>query len=180
MVWNNETHRHECFHCGSPDHNTQEHLTPQKAHETANLVSGLLAAHYPKPSLTVDLVITRGPDILLIQRGKEPYMGSWALPGGFVNQGEEPVEAAVRELREETGVVAERDSLRLVDVFGKADRDPRGWVVAVAYTAEVPAGTEPQAGDDAAKAEWVFVPAIERGDITLAFDHIHIVRKAIA
>ncbi len=136
---------------------------------------------YPKPSLTVDCVITRCVgqtfEILLIQRGKEPFQGCWALPGGFVNEGEEPVAAAARELAEETGIVISDPTL--VGIFGKAGRDPRGWVVSVAYAIDVPEDTEPVAGDDAADAKWLPLGAVLAGDIPLAFDHLEIVQKAI-
>src|SRR5262245_44480516 len=83
---------------------------------------------YPRPALTVDLVIvsrSRTPKVLLIRRRHEPFAGRWALPGGFVDEGESLEEAARRELREETGIsVKELEQLR---TFGEPGRDPRGW-----------------------------------------------------
>lgn len=138
---------------------------------------------YPKPSLTADCVVLRvvgqAFEVLLIQRGKEPFQGSWALPGGFVNPGEEPIEAATRELDEETGISLSTEPV-LVGVFGKPGRDPRGWVVSVAYAIDL---TEVEvavkAGDDASEARWLPLDAVLAGDIPLAFDHLRIVKKAI-
>jgi 8-oxo-dGTP diphosphatase len=132
---------------------------------------------YPRPMLTVDIVVLRGDEVLLIQRGKPPFEGMWALPGGFVNEGEDPVDAAVRELREETGIAVNYLPV-LVGVYGNAGRDPRGWVVSVAYAMEVVNDTVVTAGDDAAAAKWVSLEAVKNGDVLLAFDHGQIVEAA--
>jgi ADP-ribose pyrophosphatase YjhB (NUDIX family) len=100
---------------------------------------------YPRPGLTVDTCIIarpspgENPKVLLIQRKFEPFAGSWALPGGFVDEGEPLEAAAARELQEETSVdVATSVSLEQVGAFGDPGRDPRGWTVTVAYCAVVP------------------------------------------
>lgn len=123
------------------------------------------------PALTVDAVwIDRGR-ILLVRRGRPPFRGRWALPGGFVGP-EETVEAAVlRELREETGLRGVLD--RLVGVYSGPDRDPRQPTATVAFLLRGRAGP-PLAGDDAANAAWVPL-AQARG---LAFDHDRILRDA--
>ena len=93
---------------------------------------------YPRPALTVDVVIaTREarPRVLLIRRKKDPFAGSWALPGGFVDENERLADAARRELAEETGVTAA--DLEQLYTAGDPGRDPRGWVVSVAYLAQV-------------------------------------------
>ncbi len=129
---------------------------------------------YPRPALTVDCVIFRGDEVLLIRRGKEPFAGRWALPGGYVNEGETTIRAAARELFEETGITVEK--LRLVGVFSEPGRDPRGWVVSVAYWADVPRDTLVNAGDDASEAAWTSLDGVKN----LAFDHDRILDDATA
>jgi 8-oxo-dGTP diphosphatase len=87
--------------------------------------------------LTVDVVVlahaTDIPSVLLIQRRNPPFAGSWALPGGFVEEGERVIDAAPRELAEETGLQV--DELDLLGVYDTPGRDPRGWTVSVVYLA---------------------------------------------
>ena len=91
---------------------------------------------YPKPALTADIVILAKEAaceyrLLLIRRGGHPYLGSWALPGGFAEEGETIEETAARELEEETGISGL--PLKLVGIYSKPGRDPRGWTVSAAY-----------------------------------------------
>ncbi|MEE2645515.1 MAG: NUDIX hydrolase [Myxococcota bacterium] len=124
---------------------------------------------YPRPALTADLLPLRFRkerlELLLIERSAPPFEGAYAFPGGFVDQGETPVEAARRELREETGVEAER--LLEVGSFGAPGRDPRGWTLSVAFLALLPPETEAVAGDDARSVGWFPVNQLP----PLAFDH---------
>ena len=76
--------------------------------------------------------------MLLIQRKNDPFAGSWALPGGFVDEGENLEQAAARELQEETSVDPTSVPLVQVGAYGDPGRDPRGWTVSVAYCAVVP------------------------------------------
>ncbi len=124
------------------------------------------------PLLTVDCVAfdSRGR-VLLIRRGKPPFAGCHALPGGFVDRGETVEAACRRELKEETGLTAEE--LVLVGVYSDPGRDPRDPTVSIAF-ATVLVPRRPRAGDDAAAAEWV---ADWRAK-ALAFDHGRIVRDA--
>jgi 8-oxo-dGTP diphosphatase len=128
---------------------------------------------YPRPALTVDLaIVTRSAPlrILLIRRKHDPFAGTWALPGGFVDEGETLEEAARRELREETGL--DVDDLQQVQTFGDPGRDPRGWTVAVAFLARVDSkAITPQAADDAAEVGWHPFSKLP----PLAFDHARIV-----
>ncbi|MBK6799781.1 MAG: NUDIX hydrolase [Acidobacteria bacterium] len=133
---------------------------------------------YPRPSVTVDLVIFTIVDddlkILLIRRGNEPYQGLWALPGGFVGIGESLEEAAARELQEEVGV--RNVYLEQLYTFGEPERDPRGRVISVSYFALVDAERQTiAAASDAADARWhsVFKPP------RLAFDHRKILDYAV-
>lgn len=127
------------------------------------------------PSLTVDgLVVDESGEerrILLIQRGKEPYRGMWALPGGFVDYGERTEEAVLREVKEETGLDCSLD--RLMNVASDPKRDPRGHTVSVVYVLKTGEEKEPKGGDDAAKASWHPLDDLP----PLAFDHGRIIRS---
>jgi 8-oxo-dGTP diphosphatase len=123
-----------------------------------------------KIRLAVDLVIftyhSTQLHALLIKRGIEPFKGHWALPGGFVRDGESVSDAAARELEEETGLQAE--FLAQLAVFGEPNRDPRAQVVSAAHFALIPNPTRPpEARTDAADARWWPIEQIP----TLAFDH---------
>jgi len=126
----------------------------------------------PTPALTTDCVVfdARGY-VLLIRRKNEPFRGSYALPGGFVDVGERVEDGCRRELSEETGLKV--GALRLIGVYSDPNRDPRGHTCSVAYLAQV-GRLEPQAGDDAAAAEWVADWRAEK----LAFDHAQILGDA--
>ncbi|MFZ2114206.1 MAG: NUDIX hydrolase [Solirubrobacteraceae bacterium] len=128
--------------------------------------------------LTVDVVVLAGTGtsrrVLLIQRGNQPFRDSWALPGGFVEQGEQVVEAAPRELAEETGMRV--GELRLLGVYDTPGRDPRGWTVSVVYLARVPSEAAVAGGDDASDARWFAVDHLPE----LAFDHALILADALA
>ena len=98
---------------------------------------------YPRPSLTVDCIIF-GLDessrlkVLLIQRANEPFKQHWALPGGFVDENETLEAAALRELKEETGV--SDVFIEQLFTFGTPGRDPRGRVVTIAFYALINLG----------------------------------------
>jgi len=132
---------------------------------------------YPRPALTVDCVVF-GLDeedlkVLLIQRKHDPFAGRWAFPGGFVDVGETPEEAARRELEEETGL--KKIYLEQLYTFGEPDRDPREHVVSVGHYALVNiVGQRLRAADDACDAGWFPVLHPPR----LAFDHARILRVA--
>ncbi len=111
--------------------------------------------------------------VLLVRRGIPPYEGQWAIPGGFVLEGEGLEAAAARELEEETGV---RDVyLEQLYTFGAPDRDPRGRVVTVAYFALIRSDQALAAGTDAAEARWWSAATPP----PLAFDHDRILAYAI-
>ncbi|MFC4534626.1 NUDIX hydrolase [Sphaerisporangium dianthi] len=128
----------------------------------------------PSVLLAVDLVILTlrhaRLHVLLIERGVEPFKGALALPGGFLRDQDEAIEAAARrELSEEAGLVDVH--LEMIGVYGKPDRDPRGRVVSVAYLAIAPRLPEPVAGTDAAGACWTPVEQILSAGMEVAFDH---------
>ncbi len=138
----------------------------------------MISYKYPRPALTVDCVVF-GLDegdlkILLIERGLEPFAGSWALPGGFVRVDETLESAARRELAEETGLA--NVFLEQLYTFGDLKRDPRERVVSVAYYALVKlADYRVKAATDARAAQWFPAHKPPR----LAFDHAHILQVAL-
>ncbi|MDR3512522.1 MAG: NUDIX hydrolase [Caulobacteraceae bacterium] len=95
------------------------------------------------------VVCLRGDEVLLIQRGKAPRLGQWSIPGGRMEFGETTRAAALRELKEETGVEAE--ILGLIDVVDSLEPDADWHGVLVDYVARWTGG-EPVAGDDAMAA----------------------------
>ena len=130
---------------------------------------------YPHPAVATDCVVF-GFDghelkVLLIQRGIEPYKGMWAFPGGFMRIDETAEECAIRELREETGLVLKH--IRQLGAFSGVHRDPRERIVSIAFYA-LARQSEVKAGDDAATARWWSINDIPQ----LAFDHDFILRQA--
>ncbi|MEW2403814.1 NUDIX domain-containing protein [Streptomyces sp. NPDC046862] len=134
---------------------------------------------YEPFAVTVDLAVLTVRDgalqVLLVERGQEPYAGHWALPGGFVLPDESAETAARRELAEETGLedVSELH-LEQLRTYSEPDRDPRMRVVTVAFAALLPHPPEPHGGGDAAQARWL--PYDTAGP--LAFDHDRILADA--
>jgi 8-oxo-dGTP diphosphatase len=133
---------------------------------------------YPPVAVTVDIailsVVSGELSVLLVRRGTHPYLGQWALPGGFVGEKEDLDDAAARELREETGVAAGAH-LEQLRCYGTPNRDPRMRVISVAYVAFVAEPPDPAAGTDAAEARvWPLTQLPE-----MAFDHRRIVEDAV-
>lgn len=140
---------------------------------------GTYTYRYPHPAVTVDCaVFALDGDklkVLLIRRDREPYAGSWALPGGFVRSDEGLEAAARRELEEETGVKGL--FVEQLGAFGEPGRDPRERVITVAWWAVVKLFEhEVRAASDAREAAWFDVDALP----CLAFDHDDILRAALA
>ncbi|OLF10386.1 NUDIX hydrolase [Actinophytocola xanthii] len=138
----------------------------------------------PLVAVAVDLAIltvrSGRLEILLVRRGIEPYLGSLALPGGFLASPEEDLDAAAaRELTEETGLAAKGLHLEQLGAYGAPDRDPRGRVVTVCYLALMPDLPLPVAGGDARSAEWVPVQRVLRRRAGVAFDHAKIIKDAV-
>lgn len=125
------------------------------------------------PLLTADCVVLDAKDrVLLIRRGRPPFEGHHALPGGFVDVGEPVEEAARRELLEETGVKAGK--LTLIGIYSAPDRDPRFHTASAAFLTRV-RRADARAGDDAAAVEWID----NWRRLDLAFDHKLILRDAM-
>ncbi|GLC38645.1 hypothetical protein PLESTB_000455900 [Pleodorina starrii] len=145
-------------------------------------MAGSFTYPYPRPAVTVDTIIVSRPrdgvppQLLLIKRKNPPFKDTWALPGGFVDEGEGLDAAARRELQEETSVNPSTVALSQVGAFGDPGRDPRGWTITVAYAALVPStDLGVKAADDAKDARWFDVSQLP----PLAFDHKLVVRTAL-
>lgn len=130
---------------------------------------------YSRPALTVDTIVFRKIDgdlqVLLIQRRNPPFEGSWAIPGGFVDIDELLVDAAARELYEETGL--KQLGLKQFFTFDAIDRDPRQRTISVVFVAFMLDEQTPSAGDDASSADWFSMLDLP----PLAFDHAIILQK---
>lgn len=159
-----------------------EELRDSRGMTEAEAIARYRSRNYPKPALTADIcVFARAGErlkVLLIRRKGHPFIGKLALPGGFANENEPVEQTAARELEEETGV--QGLSLKLVDVFSRPGRDPRGWVVSAAFAAVVEDDKlHVQAGDDAAEADWYDVALTQHG-LTLAFNGRQIPMEELA
>jgi 8-oxo-dGTP diphosphatase len=128
--------------------------------------------------LTVDAVVfcisEKQTLLLLIQRKNNPFKEQWALPGGFVEDDEDLETAALRELKEETGIILE--SCKQLYAFGKPGRDPRGRTISIAHVGFVTHKITPMADDDAGDARWFEIDNLPE----LAFDHRDIINLAIS
>ncbi len=124
----------------------------------------MTARRYPqRPFCGIGVVIWRGDDVLLVRRGRAPRKGDWSIPGGLQELGETVGEAALREVREETGL-----TIRLIDQLGVVDslrRDEAGHIeyhyTLIEFAAEWVSG-DPIPGDDVDRAEWVPFDALDR------------------
>lgn len=133
---------------------------------------------YPRPALTVDMVaidtFADTPHVLLILRKSPPFANCWALPGGFVEENEDLIVAALRETQEETGLIIDKNdpNLHQIGAFGAPNRDPRGWTVSVAYCVKGDFSHQNiAAADDAKAVQWFALNALP----DMAFDHKSII-----
>ncbi len=157
----------------APDSFIEEIQQKQKIHDETSALT-----RYEVPLVTVDVVLFTVQDsrlkVLLIQRKSDPFIHSWALPGGFIHIGEHLVEAAKNRLAEETSVTDVY--LQQLRAFGKANRDPRGRVITVGFYALVSAERlRPEAHANAEHLDWHCVTELPE----LAFDHRLIVDTAL-
>jgi bifunctional NMN adenylyltransferase/nudix hydrolase len=152
----------------------------------ADMPSKYARKHGKGPFVTVDSKVFCGDSILLVRRKNPPFEGLWALPGGFLNPGENTLQGALRELREETGLKV--DLSPYVEghrVYSEPDRDPRASVVSVVHTFYVPpelsdSVTDVSGQDDASEAAWHRASVVRRDMRTqMAFDHWDIVMDTL-
>lgn len=140
---------------------------------------------YPPTFVTVDAVVIHSGHVLLVERKAMPGRGLYALPGGFLNQGERLVDGAIRELKEETRlklpVPVLKGSIKDSRVFDDPQRSQRGRTITHAFHFDFPAGELPpvKGGDDAAKARWVPLADFYALDGVMFEDHWHIVTAFI-
>lgn len=125
-------------------------------------------------SITADIVVVCGGKVLVVKRKNPPYQNQWALPGGYVDEGETFLEAAVRELGEETGLFLKPWQFTKLGVRDDPERDPRGRVISQPFRVYLSRMPRVTAGDDAEDTMWW-----QMKDSGLAFDHDLIVREAI-
>lgn len=144
-----------------------------------NKETGLWESPYWHPAVTTDAVVFgfdgEKLNVLLIERGGEPYAGMWALPGGFIRETDQNAEAGVyRELHEETNV--EGIFMEELGTFSEKGRDPRERVITIAFFALVVQNKYViKGGDDARVAKWFSIDSLP----SLAFDHKKIIDVAI-
>lgn len=135
------------------------------------------------PFVTASSLVLFGDSILCVRRGRPPFEGMLALPGGFIEPGETSLNAALRELREETSIDDPllRTFLSDVVVADRVGRDPRASVIDLIHVFAVNPyylNLEPRAGDDAASVEWVKTSNLMDLRYSMAFDHWDIIQKA--
>jgi len=133
---------------------------------------------YPRPMVTADIALFTFIEdklfILLIKRKGSVFNGYWALPGGFVEIDERIKHAAIRELREETGM--EFENLVFLFYADTPARDPRGRTISIVYSGFYEGNCKPYGSSDAQEADWFSVNAIPQN---LAFDHLDVITAVI-
>lgn len=139
----------------------------------ARAVQEQVRHRFRNPLPTVDGLLILDGTIVLVRRGREPFIGRLALPGGVVEYGETVEDAVVREFREETGL--ETEVVRLSGIYSRPDRDPRGHLISIAFVLRK-VGGHIRPGDDAASVE--LLPPDRTGP--LAFDHLMIVQDFLS
>jgi 8-oxo-dGTP diphosphatase len=129
---------------------------------------------YKNPIPTVDVILQKGSEVLLIKRKNEPFKDHLALPGGFVNQGEKDETAALREVSEETSL--EIEPVDILGVYSDPKRDPRRHILTVVFIGIILKGV-PNPKDDSSEIQWIQLDDIQKKD--LAFDHKQILSDYI-
>ncbi len=156
-----------CFYCGTP----LERVGEAEGH--VRLVCPTChAKFYKNPIPAVAALVVKGEELLLVKRAAPPLVGSWCLPGGFIESGEDVSEALARELYEETGLRVK--SSRLVNVISYVDENPEGkGVIIIGYRVEAFEGN-PRPGDDAQEVK--FFPLTDLPPIPFS-SHVALIGK---
>ena len=121
---------------------------------------------HKNPVPTVDIILQKDSNILLVKRKKDPFKDHLALPGGFVNVGEKVEDAVKREALEEISL--EIEPIDILGVYSDPGRDPRGHILSIVFVGTI-LGGEAKAGDDSQDIEWVNLGELKKKK--LAFDH---------
>jgi ADP-ribose pyrophosphatase YjhB (NUDIX family) len=129
-------------------------------------------SRFANRGVTIDAIIVKDSEILLVKRGRDPFKGFWALPGGYVDWDETVENAVAREVREETSLLVK--NLKLLKIYSNPARHPK-QCIDLAFVVE--AEGVPKHGDDAQELLWV---SLERLPKTLAFDHKQIIEDYLA
>jgi len=128
---------------------------------------------FKNPAATSSMIVEKDNQIYLVKRKHPPYVGMWALPGGFLECDKECLEvAAKRELKEETHLIARIEDLELLCVNSSPTRDPRGHVIDHLYIVKKYSGI-PKAGDDAGELRLFPLDNLPQ----IAFDHGEVLEK---
>ncbi|MCQ2973942.1 MAG: radical SAM protein [Bacteroidales bacterium] len=137
---------------------------------------------FDAPSVATDIVLISKDKkkVLLITRSENPFVNKLALPGGFYRPDDESIKScAIRELNEETSTAIASEQLKFIKVCDKPNRDPRGWIISMVYSAMVDDATiKPKAGDDAVYARWYNISDLTKEQ--LAFDHWDTIQEVIS
>ncbi len=128
---------------------------------------------YKTPKITVDGIIKKGNEILLIKRRNIPFKNSWALPGGYLEYNEKTEDAVIREIFEETGLFTE--IINLIGVYSDPKRDPRGHTVSIIYELRIING-KLESGDDATDVNFFNLNNLPDN---LSFDHKKVIKDYI-
>src|SRR3989338_11140859 len=131
---------------------------------------------YKNPLPVVDAIILDKSKIALIKRKKEPFEGMWALPGGFIEYGEEPYRAAIREAEEETSLSIVLKDKKNVFAYGSPKRDPRGHLISIVFIARAKNPASIKGMDDAADARFFLKDKLPA---TLAADHRKMIKHIL-
>jgi 8-oxo-dGTP diphosphatase len=126
--------------------------------------------NYPRPAVTIDIILEKEGKLLMVKRKKDPFKGLLCIPGGFVNVGEKVECAVKREAYEETNLQVE--PVEILGVYSDPKRDPRGHTISIAFIGKITGGAE-KAGDDASSIEWI---SVNDNELQLAFDHRRILQ----
>jgi len=128
---------------------------------------------YRNPTPTVDVILERESNVLMVRRKKDPFKDYLSLPGGFVNEGETVEDAMKREAMEETSL--EVHPIDILGVYSDPTRDPRKHIVTIVFVGIIVGGSV-RAGDDAASIEWIKLVDFKRQQQMIAFDHAQILQ----